>query len=158
VEQSRPLLEHLVTLPPEERFRFVVRARFVGAYATMALPKVRETIRTWKPDLVLRDSCEYASVLAAEGEGLPHARVEVLNPDAEVAFIEAVGEPLDVLRGRAGLPSDGGASLRSGPAFTSFPPSFFDAGSRPFGTRPFFPAGKRRSGRAADGLHGLDAA
>lgn len=136
-DQSRPVLSQLFKLSGDAAFAMAIRARFVEMFAAMALPKLQETIRSWKPDLILRESCEFAAVLAAEGAAIPHARVAILNPDAENFFTEVASGPLDILRTSVGLSPDNGAALRTGPAFTAFPPSFFDAKARSSGHLPF---------------------
>ncbi|MES1166238.1 MAG: glycosyltransferase [Verrucomicrobiota bacterium] len=96
---------------------------FAGVNATTALPKLRETIRAWRPDLVLRESFEYGALVAAEAAGVRHARVAVHSISFEEMFPRLVGAPLDALRVAAGLPADGGASLRAEAVFSSFPAS-----------------------------------
>lgn len=41
------------------------------------LPALEEACRDWRPDLVLHEAFEFASVVAAERHGIPHARVAV---------------------------------------------------------------------------------
>lgn len=136
-EQQQQVLAEQGKLSGDARLELGVRVRFVGMFARTALPGLQETMRTWKPDLVLHESCEYAAGLVAECAGLPRARVAVLNPAAEDFFARVAAEPLDTLRALVGLEPDGGASLRDTRTFTAFPPSFFAAGAESSGKRPF---------------------
>ena len=88
-----------------------------------ALPALQETIRDWRPDLIVRDSVEFGSLVAAQRAGLPHARVAVHMVSFEEPLPPLLAEPIDRLRQGAGLPPDEGASLRSEPIFSSFPAS-----------------------------------
>ncbi|MFL5307868.1 MAG: glycosyltransferase [Polyangia bacterium] len=96
---------------------------FAGVSAAAALPKVRATIREWRPDLVLRESFEYGALVAAEAVGVRHARVAVHSVSFEEMFPRLVGAPLDALRVAAELPPDDLASLRAEAVFSSFPAS-----------------------------------
>jgi UDP:flavonoid glycosyltransferase YjiC (YdhE family) len=54
----------------------VVIGEVFGRLATgAALPGVQAMIENWRPDAVVRESYEFASVLAAERAGVPHVRV-----------------------------------------------------------------------------------
>ncbi len=112
---------------------FMTREVFVGAFPRAALPKLRETVRAWRPDLIVRSAGEYAAAVAAEEAGVPHVRVSVSNGHT---FRDAIG-PFDALRAEAGLAPDGGASLRNAPAFSAFPASLEEAGGDG-GARPQF--------------------
>jgi len=109
---------------PDKMTGFVLRELFVGALPRAALPKLRETVRDWRPDLIVREASEYAAVIAAEEAGIPHVRVSVSNGHT---FRNAIA-PFDDLRIEQGLPPDGGASLRNAPAFSAFPASLEESG------------------------------
>jgi UDP:flavonoid glycosyltransferase YjiC (YdhE family) len=96
---------------------------FAGANATAALPQLQETLRAFRPELVVRDSLEFAALVAAEFAGARHARVAVHSVSFEEPLPALIEEPIDALRALAGLPPDGGASLRAEPVFSSFPAS-----------------------------------
>ena len=51
-----------------------VRELFAGLNPKAALPNMRETIRAWRPDLIVRESAEFAAAIAADEAGIPHAR------------------------------------------------------------------------------------
>ncbi len=96
---------------------------FAGVNAAAALPKLQATIHGFRPDLVLRDSVEYAALVAAEVAGVRHARVAVHAVSFEETLPPLVEAPIDALRVLAGLAADTGASLRAEPVFSSFPAS-----------------------------------
>jgi UDP:flavonoid glycosyltransferase YjiC (YdhE family) len=116
---------------PDRMTGFMTREVFVGAFPRTALPKLRETVRDWRPDLIVRSAGEYAAAIAADEAGIPHVRVSVSNGHT---FRDAIA-PFDALRAEQGLAPDGGASLRNAPAFSAFPASLEepggDGGARP---------------------------
>ncbi len=107
---------------------------FYGLQARTVLLGVQAAIRDWRPDLVVREASEPAGAIAAEAAGIPHARVDVHNPEVEAMFVSLGAGPVDALRIRAGLLADGGAALRAEPVFTAFPQAL-DGTSPP--TPPF---------------------
>ena len=48
---------------------------FAGEFARSALPKLLELADHWLPDVIVRETCEFASVLAAEAIGVPDVHV-----------------------------------------------------------------------------------
>jgi UDP:flavonoid glycosyltransferase YjiC (YdhE family) len=50
---------------------------FARLDATAALPRVREAITAFRPDVVVHESAEFAGPVAAELHGVPHARVAI---------------------------------------------------------------------------------
>jgi UDP:flavonoid glycosyltransferase YjiC (YdhE family) len=156
----RPIWARLHGVSAEEAMFIAAREIFAGINARVALPKLQATIDDWRPHLVVRDSVEFAALIAAERAGVPHARVAVHSVSFEEALPALVDEPIDALRTLAGLSPDAGASLRAEAVFTSFPASLdcVPAGSRmraPFRARvvedapssapaPWAPAGDPR--------------
>jgi UDP:flavonoid glycosyltransferase YjiC (YdhE family) len=65
------------SLSPDEQNELVLREVFGRIHATAHLPRMREAMIERRPDVVLRESNEYASAVAAEEAGVPHARVAV---------------------------------------------------------------------------------
>jgi UDP:flavonoid glycosyltransferase YjiC (YdhE family) len=126
-EALAPIWARFRQVPAGEVNAVAVREIFAGLNAKAALPKLRETIDTWRPDLVVRDSMEFGAVVAAERAGVPHARVAVHMVSFEEGIAALAAEPLDKLRRDAGLPPDQAAFLRSEPVFTAFPASLDDA-------------------------------
>lgn len=118
-----PIWARLRGLSGDDAVVVTVCEIFAGLNAKAALPKLQETIRVWRPDLVVRESIEFAALVAADVAGVPHACVQVhLGSVEERLLAQAVG-PVDGLRRHAGLAPDGGDSLRAEPIFTAFPAS-----------------------------------
>lgn len=105
----------------EERQDLSTPRFFVELLARRALPALRETINIWKPDLIVRESCEHAAHIAADEAKVPHFRVAVLNPDNEKKCFKLNASAIDDLRETIGLASDRGASICLEPVFTAFP-------------------------------------
>ena len=118
-----PIWARLRGLSDDEVVAIAAREIFAGVNARVALPKLQATIDDWRPDLVVRDSVEFASLVAAERAGVRHARVAVHSVSFEEVFPALVDAPIDALRALAGLSPDEGASLRAEAVFSSFPTS-----------------------------------
>ncbi|WP_053226779.1 glycosyltransferase [Solirubrobacter soli] len=48
---------------------------FAGEFARSALPKLLQLADHWLPDVIVRETCEFASILAAEAIGVPDVHV-----------------------------------------------------------------------------------
>ena len=118
-------------LPPEEANEVVVGEIFGRLNSTAALPKLRAAFEDWRPDVVLRDPNEYASALAAELHGVPHARVAIGLVSTEELGLRIAAGPIDAIRRAEGLPPDpGGDVLRGSPYLSTFPRTL-DEGEHP---------------------------
>lgn len=115
--------------------------RFVRRAARDRVPRLREALHRWKPDLLVCDETDFGAMLAAEIAGVPRAVVLVI---ASGAFVRAdvVGEPLAELRREVGLPADPALGmLRGQGVLAPFPPSLRSpAHPLPEGARAFRPA------------------
>jgi UDP-N-acetylglucosamine:LPS N-acetylglucosamine transferase len=105
---------------------------FGGVNAITAVPKLQLAISTFGPQLIVRDSVEYGSLVAAELAKVRHARVAVHSISFEEVFPQHIVAPLDALRASLGLAPDAGASLSAERTFSSFPASL---DSEPAGSR-----------------------
>src|SRR3954452_103171 len=92
-----------VAANPREQGRIVVEDVFAGEFARSALPRMLEVADHWLPDVIVRETCELASVLAAESVGVPDVHVG--------CFLTVLGRhdfdfsgPLDRLRAEVGFP------------------------------------------------------
>ena len=94
---------------------------FGGIVARAAMPAMQEVISTWRPALVVRESVEFSSMVAAQAAGLPHARIEVHNAHSEEKYIPSAISGVDKLRKKVGLKPDDGAAFHSEPVFSFFP-------------------------------------
>src|SRR4051812_35634612 len=87
---------------PREADRIVIEEAFAGAFARAAYPAMLALVRRWQPDVILRETCEFASALAAEAVGVPVLRVDPFP--AEPAGIDwRLHEPLAALRRELGV-------------------------------------------------------
>jgi len=90
-----------------------------GRLATTAmLPRMEDAIVSWRPDVVLRDPCEYSSAVVAARRGVPMAQVAISLADAEWQSISVAGPALEAHR--SGLVEE----LRASAYLTRFPASF----------------------------------
>ena len=133
-------------LPPEEANEVVVGEIFGRLNSTAALPKLRAAFEEWGPDAVLRDPNEYASALAAELHGVPHARVAIGLISSEELGLGIAAGAIDAIRRAEGLPPDpNGQVLRASPYLSTFPRTL-DEGEQPDEHRFHDPAWDEPSG------------
>ena len=79
----------------------------------------------WRPDVVVRESCEFASAIAAEAREIPVARVGAFQLRFEALAVRAAAPAVDELRRWAGLePDPAGERLADSPYLTLTPASF----------------------------------
>ena len=98
-----PVMASLPSLGFVEADELVVREVFARIDAQAGLPSVIETVERWRPDVLLRESAELASLAAAERAGVPHVHVCIGMHEVATRFAEAIGEPLEELGRLAGL-------------------------------------------------------
>lgn len=98
-----PLMARLPDMTFEDANDVVVREVFGRIDAQAALPGLLESVERWRPDLVLRESAELASLAAAERFGVPHVHVCVGMHEVATRFAEAIVDPLDELGRHAGV-------------------------------------------------------
>jgi UDP:flavonoid glycosyltransferase YjiC (YdhE family) len=131
-EVLEPLWQRLRAGDPREADRIMVTEVFAGEHAHSALPGMLETMRAWRPDVVLRETCEFSSVVAAEALGIPHVHASIfLAMDTAFDWHE-LAAPMDGLRERAGLgPDPRPERLWEDPYLTLAPRSLEHPGSSP---------------------------
>jgi UDP:flavonoid glycosyltransferase YjiC (YdhE family) len=68
----------------EEQNRVTLTELFAGVHARAALPGLMQNIRDWRPDVIVRETAEFASVVAAEAFEIPcvHASIFLAAGDA----------------------------------------------------------------------------
>src|SRR3954452_18310654 len=111
----------------------VIGEGFAGLRARAALPGIELAIDAWRPDVVVRESCEFAGAIAAEARGVPHARVGIALAATEAIAIGWAAERVDELREWAGLEPDPGAErLFAAPYLTLTPPALEAGGAPPW--------------------------
>ncbi|MFG2629587.1 glycosyltransferase [Streptomyces sp. NPDC048473] len=76
-EELGPVTARVLEQPPGDGVSMMVSEVFGRLCTAAMLPALEETCREWRPDLVLHEAYEFASVVAAERHGIPHAQVAV---------------------------------------------------------------------------------
>ena len=89
-----PIMATLPTLGFEEADDVVLREVFGRVDAQAGLPAVMEAVDEWRPDVVLRESAELSSLVAAERAGVPTVHVSIGMHEVVTRFAAAVAEPL----------------------------------------------------------------
>lgn len=112
------LWSRFAELPRAEATPLIERDWFAGLCLEAMLPSVEKAVRDWRPDLVVREVCEYAGAVVADRTGIPHAQHGISTAAAEMSGLRAFsGAVLD-----AHLP---GLAKRvtASPYLTTFPAS-----------------------------------
>jgi UDP:flavonoid glycosyltransferase YjiC (YdhE family) len=112
-----PIRERLPVAPPQEASVLGNRDLFGRLATTAMLPGMRQMCVDWSPHIVLREPCEYASVVVAHHIGIPTVQVAISLAEAEAASIAAAAPALE--DHRRGLVRE----LHSSPYLTRFPAS-----------------------------------
>ena len=99
--------ERLRSLPNDEAAEPAIQDLFVRTHAAAALRDMLPLVKRWRPDVVLRESTEFASCLAAERCDVPQIRIGFALASANEDWILALAAPaLDELREHLDMPSD----------------------------------------------------
>lgn len=123
-EDWSAVMAGLPGMPPDDANTVVVRDVFGRLDTTAALPELARHVASWRPDVVVRDPAEYASLLVAEDVGAPRARVAISLASVERRFTGAAAEALAPLRAERGLPpDDDGIDLLEGVVLAAAPAS-----------------------------------
>jgi glycosyltransferase len=100
--------------------------------AQAALPGVAEIVDAWKPDVVVREPCEFASLVAAERAGIPQVQVAIGMGPLDGSMLSVLAAPLAELSVVADLPEDGAMrTLMRTPGFTTVPAALDGVGPEP---------------------------
>ncbi len=84
------------------------------------LPSLRAACDEWRPDLILRETAEYASAIAGEEHTIRHARVAVSLAAGEEQALSVAGPVVDERRPGTG------ERIRASPYLSLFPASLDD--------------------------------
>jgi UDP:flavonoid glycosyltransferase YjiC (YdhE family) len=94
-EMIAPIRDQLALAPPAVASELGNRELF-GRLATEAmLPEMRRCFDQWRPDLVLRDPCEYASAVLSKRTGTAVAQVAISFADVEAGSIRVAAPALE---------------------------------------------------------------
>jgi UDP:flavonoid glycosyltransferase YjiC (YdhE family) len=121
--------ELFVGAPPRtDRHRVVWahRVGFAGRAVEAMLPDLELRIGEWKPQIIVRETAEYAGCLAAEKLGLPHAAVATGSRSARTDSPRIVVDVLDGWRQRLGLEPDPAGEMAVRNLVLSFMPESWD--------------------------------
>ena len=105
-EVMGPIFGRLPELSLEEANATVIGEIFGRLDAQAALPGVMAVIDGWRPDLVVREPSEFASLVAAERAGIAQVQVAIGMVGMYEAAWPILSEPLAELSVMAGLPAD----------------------------------------------------
>src|SRR5215207_8039984 len=103
----------------DEQNAVVLREVFGRLHAGAHRPRMRAAVEEWRPGVVLREQNEYASAVAAEEAGVPHARVAVSIAWGEEWSRPQAVEGLDAVRAVE-------PAIAASPYISSVPPTFED--------------------------------
>ncbi len=103
--------------PPDAVAGLIDRELFADRCTEAMLPAARKLRDTWKPDLVVREPCEYASAIVAHEAGIRQAQVGISQSAVE-ARVHAMVTPI-IDRFGPGT----AAAIGSAPYLTAFPAS-----------------------------------
>lgn len=116
-------------LPPgPERTAWTFSRIFAGVTARRMAPDVISLARTWRPDLIIRETTELGGCLAAEALGIPHASV-VAGARSSYVYTrrrEFMADSLGALRVELGLAPDPQADAPYRFLHMSFLPASFE--------------------------------
>ena len=104
------------TLTMREADDLVIGEVFGRIDLASALPGMREVVRRWRPDVLLREPAELASYVAAEEHGVPHVQCNTGLDSLDDRVLPLLVGPL------AEVGSDDGG-LRAAPRWTVVPPA-----------------------------------
>jgi UDP:flavonoid glycosyltransferase YjiC (YdhE family) len=108
-------IQDRMTKVPRAEASVLMEQEFFGRLSTTAmLPAMTETCREWRPDLILREPCEYSSAVVADRAGIRHAQVAISFAEIETDALE-LAAPV--------LPDGLADRIRAVPFLTRFPAS-----------------------------------
>jgi hypothetical protein len=117
-----PIFGRLPELSFEEANETVMAEVFGRLDAQAALPGLTEVIDGWHPDVVVREPCEFASLVAADRAGVPQVQVAIGMGGTAGFALPILAAPLAELSVTADLPERRAfETLMSTPGFTCVP-------------------------------------
>ena len=121
-EQLDATFAEIKELPHEQQGPRVMREIFAGTRAQASLPGVLRLVTEYRPDILLRETTEYAGLLAAERLGVRHGRIGIMAAETETWGVPLVAPVLDRHRRRLGLrPDPHGDRIHASPYLTVVP-------------------------------------
>lgn len=121
-EQWMPLMAGFADMTMDTANRAMIGEFFAGLDLRAAMPALRELVETWRPDVIVRESWEFASTLVAELHSVPVARVGLGLSGLEKVAIELAAPEVNSARADLGLaPDPAGARMAEAPFLTRIP-------------------------------------
>ena len=93
-----PLWERFAVADPDEQAVLANRELFGRLCTTAMLPTLEAAFARFRPDLVVREPCEYASAAVAEQRGVRHVQVAIGLAEVERASLELAAPVLRTFR------------------------------------------------------------
>ncbi len=93
------------------------RELFADRCTEAMLPVARDLFDVWRPEIVVREPCEYATAVLAHGAGLAQLQIGISQSALELEVLEMVAGTIE--RYGAGV----AAAIKTAPYLTSFPAS-----------------------------------
>ena len=79
---------------------------FIDTFARSKVPELQRVCESWKPELIVFDSMDFAPTLVGEKLGIPYASIQVGGGRMRMTDSPIFLRHLDALRAEMGLPSD----------------------------------------------------
>jgi UDP:flavonoid glycosyltransferase YjiC (YdhE family) len=124
----------------EEMNRVMVAEIYGRLNAQAALPALTKIISDWRPDVVIRETCEFGSLVAAERAGVAQLHVAITMGRIGPGFIGLLKTSLTELSTMAGLPPGRGAELLLQADTLTSVPAALDSGDLALGESKAEPA------------------
>jgi hypothetical protein len=116
------ILARAASLPRERGDALIICEAFGRVGTRAMLADLLQITGAWRPDIVIRESQEFAPLLAAEHHGIPHARVGLGLARTEAQTIAFAAPAIDQLGMELKLPADpGGERIHGAPYLTLVP-------------------------------------
>jgi UDP:flavonoid glycosyltransferase YjiC (YdhE family) len=122
-EEQGKVFAGLAGLSNEEGNAIVLRDVFATINARAALSSVTELVEHWRPDLLVRETAEFASYIAADAAGIPQVQVAIGLSEFEELYLPVLEEPLAELGSVSGV-----GGLRASPRLSLLPESYDSSG------------------------------
>lgn len=114
-EQVADIRDAIATAP-QAMAAVVSERELFGRLCTAAmLPAMEAAFAEWQPELVLRETCEYAAAVAAARRGIPQAQIAISQGETEASALGTAAPVLEAYE------SGVVGQIRSSPYLTRFP-------------------------------------
>ncbi len=110
-----------VGVAPKDMGKLYMAEVFFGIFAKTAAPALIEKLGEWRPDLIVRETTEFAGLVAAQKLGIRHVRLEIVNGESEESITTNYQKQFDSLRASVSLPPAGAGYLKDEMAFSAHP-------------------------------------